>query len=166
MSTCAVLDRLPKMQVAPEMLITASRALAAIGSDIRFAHHEAATPTTIIASAAGDEVSTAIADVFRSHAQDFQKLGGQVAAFHDQFTQALTGGADAYQGAEAANAAVLSPAAAVAPAADDNPWTFLVQLGALILTPPIFVALLGLASTLLATYWAATLFSQIVLGNA
>lgn len=163
MSTCPVVDMLPKMQVAPETLITASRDLAAIGSDIKFAHLEAAAPTVNIPSAAGDEVSAAIADLFGAHAQDFQKLGGQAAAFHDQFIQTLTGGANAYASAEAANSAVLS---AAAPAADDNPWTFLVQLGALILTPPFFLALLGFASTLLATYWAVTLFSNVVLGNA
>jgi len=163
MSAVAGVDMLPKMQVAPESLISASRHLAAIGSDLDCAHLRAAAPTTNIASAAGDEVSTAIAGLFGSHAEEFQQVSLQAAAFHERFTQALSNGAHAYASAEASNAAVLS---AAAPAADDNPWTFLVQLGALILTPPIFVALLGLASTLLATYWAATLFSTIVLGNA
>lgn len=166
MSSVAVVDMLPKMQVAPESLITASRELAAIGSELDFAHLKAAAPTTDIASAASDEVSTAIAGVFGLHAEEFQKVSARAAAFHDQFTQTLTNGAHAYASAEASSAAALSSAALAAPAADDNPWTFLVQLGALILTPPIFVALLGLASTLLATYWAAMLFSNIVLGNA
>ena len=163
MSAFAVVDMLPKMQVAPESLIVASRHLAAIGSELDCAHLRAAVPTTNIASAAGDEVSTAIAGLFGLHAEDFQKASAQAVNFHDQFTQALTNGANVYASAEAANASVLS---SVAPAADDNPWTFLVQLGALVLTPPIFVALLGFASTLLATYWAAMLFSKIVLGNA
>ncbi len=157
------MDMLPKMQVAPESLITASHDLAAIGSDLDFAHLRAAAPTTNIASAASDEVSTAIAGLFGSHAEEFQQVSAQAAAFHEQFARNLAGGANAYASAEASNAGVLASAA---PAADDNPWTFLVQLGALILTPPIFVALLGFASTLLATYWAAMLFSKIVLGNA
>ncbi|WP_216638922.1 hypothetical protein, partial [Mycobacterium asiaticum] len=50
------------------------------------------------------------------------------------------------------------------PAADDNPLLFLVQLGALMLTPGIFAGLLGLASTLLATYWAVQLFSAVFSG--
>lgn len=151
------------MQIAPESLITASRDLGVIGSELDFAHLKAAPRTTNIVSAAGDEISAAIAGLFGSHAEEFEKVSAQAAAFHDQFTKTLTGSANAYASAEAASAAALS---SVAPAADDNPWVGLVQLGALVLTPPIFLALLGLASTLLATYWAAMLFSKIVLGAA
>jgi hypothetical protein len=167
-SSFVILDMLPKMQVAPESLITASRELAAIGSAIDCAHLQAAAPTINIASAASDEVSTAIAGLFGSHAQEFQEVSGRAAAFHDQFAQNMARGANAYASAEAGNAGVLSAAAAAAaaPAAEDNFWVGLVQLGALILTPAVFVALLGFASTLLATYWAATLFSTVVLGNA
>ncbi|OBK30681.1 hypothetical protein A5634_15445 [Mycobacterium asiaticum] len=150
------------MQVAPESLLTATRDLGSIGSDLRVAHLEAAAPTTNIASAASDEISTAVAGVFGAHAQDFQKVAEQAAAFHDQFTQQLNGSANAYASAEAASAAALGP---VLPA-EDNGWTTLIQLGALALTPPLFVALLGFASTLLAAYWAVTLFSTVVLGNA
>ncbi|WP_216638339.1 PE family protein [Mycobacterium asiaticum] len=150
------------MQVATESLITAGRDLAAIGSDLNFAQLQAAAPTTNIASAGIDEVSTAVAGLFGSHAQEFQAVAGRAAAFHDQFIQKLTGGANAYATAEAENLAVLS--AASAPAADDNPLLFLVQLGALVLTPGIFAGLLGLASTLLATYWAVQLFSAVFSG--
>lgn len=149
---------LPKMQVAPENLITAGRDLATIGSDMKFAHRQAAAPTTNIASAAGDEVSVAIVDVFGSYGQDFQKLADQATAFHDQFIQALTGGANTYANAEAANADVLS---AVAAPAEDNGWVTLVQLGALVLSPFIVVALLGTMSTLLATYWAVTFLGSV-----
>ncbi|WP_196773102.1 PE family protein [Mycobacterium asiaticum] len=150
------------MQVATESLITAGRDLAAIGSDLNLAQLQAAAPTTNIASAGIDEVSTAVAGLFGSHAQEFQAVAGRAAAFHDQFIQNLTGGANAYATAEAENLAVLS--AAAAPAADDNPLLFLVQLGALVLTPGIFAGLLGLASTLLATYWAVQLFSAVFSG--
>jgi hypothetical protein len=151
---------LPKMQVAPESLITAGRDLAAIGTSLKFAHLEAAAPTTDIASAASDEVSTAIAGVFASQGQDFQKLVGQATTFHDQFVQTLTGGANSYASAESANAAVLSAAPAETNVFD-NPFTAAVWLGAVALSPVIVVALLGFLSTLLATYWAVTFLGTV-----
>lgn len=151
---------LPKMQVAPENLITAARDLATIGSEMKFAHLEAAPPTTSIATAASDEVSAAIAGVFESHGQDFQKLAGQATAFHDQFIQALTGSANAYASAEAANAAVLSAAPAEA-SVFDSPWTTVVWLGAVALSPVIVAAILAFLSTVLATYWAVTFLSTV-----
>ena len=57
--------------------------------------------------AAADEVSAAIAAVFGAHAQGFQALSAQAAAFHQQFIQALTTGAGAYAGVEAASASRL-----------------------------------------------------------
>lgn len=149
---------LPKMQVAPESLTTAARDLATIASDMKFAHLEAAAPTTTIASAASDEVSTAVVGVFASFGEDFQKLAGQATAFHDRFTQALTGSANAYASAEAANATVMS-AAAAEPNYFENPATTLVTLGAIVLAPVIVLALLGFLSTILATYWAVTFLS-------
>jgi PE family len=50
-------------------------------------------------------VSAAIASLFSGHAQAYQALGAQAAAFHEQFVQALTAGAGSYVSAEAANAA-------------------------------------------------------------
>ncbi|BDB41131.1 MULTISPECIES: PE family protein [Mycobacterium] len=144
------------MQVIPENLITTARDLAAIGSDVKFAQISAAAPTTNIATAAADEVSAAIATVFASHGEDFQKLVGQATAFHDQFVQTLTAGANTYANAEAANVAALSAAALPA---EDNGWVTLVQLGALVLSPFIVIALLGTLSTALATYWAVQFLS-------
>lgn len=151
-----VVGMLPKMQVVPESVITAARDLATIGSDMRFANLQAAAPTTNIASAGADEVSAAVVNVFASYGQDFQKLADQATAFHDQFIQALTGSANAYASAEASNVDALSAAvgSAVAAPAEDNGLVTLVQLGALVLSPFIVVALLGTLSTLLATYWA------------
>jgi triacylglycerol lipase len=49
-------------------------------------------------------VSAAITSVFSSHAQQFQALSAQAAAFHDQFVQTLNSGAWSYASTEAANA--------------------------------------------------------------
>lgn len=148
------------MQVVPESLINAAPDLAAIGSGLKCAQLQAAAPTTDIASPASDEVSTAIADVLASHGADFQKLAGQANAFHDQFIARLTGSANTYASAEAANAAVLS-AAPAEPNYFETPWTTLVWLGAVGLAPVMVVGLLGLLSTVLATYWAVTFLGTV-----
>jgi hypothetical protein len=67
------------------------------------AHAAAAVPTTSVAVAAGDEVSAAIASLFSSHAQQYQALNAQAAAFHYQFTNLLNAGAGSYLSAEIAN---------------------------------------------------------------
>ena len=89
--------------VSPEMMAAAATDVAGIGSTITAANAAAALPTTGVASAAADEVSTAIAALFSQHAVGFQEVAGQAAAFHAQFVQALNAGADAYVRAEAAN---------------------------------------------------------------
>ncbi len=75
---------------APDMLATAATDVAGIGSSLRAAHAAAATQTTTVMAAAGDEVSTAIAALFSGHAQQYQALSAQAAAFHTQFVRALT----------------------------------------------------------------------------
>ena len=75
---------------APEMVTSAASDLVNIGSKISDAHAAAATSTTALIPAAGDEVSAAIASLFSSRAQAFQALSAQAAAFHTQFAQALT----------------------------------------------------------------------------
>ncbi|MGA9361458.1 MAG: PE family protein, partial [Mycobacterium sp.] len=90
---------------APEMMTSAAMDLAGLGSMLSEAHAVAAVPTTGILAAAEDEVSAAIASLFSGHAQAYQALGAQAAAFHDQFVQALTAGAGSYASAEAANVA-------------------------------------------------------------
>ncbi|MCV7075962.1 PE family protein, partial [Mycobacterium szulgai] len=89
---------------APDLLANAASDLASIGSHITAANFAAALPTNAVAAAGADEVSAAIAALFGSHAQQYQALSAQVSAFHDQFVQTLTGGANAYAIAEAANA--------------------------------------------------------------
>jgi hypothetical protein len=87
---------------APEMMAEAATDLATIGSTVRAAHL-AAAPTVAVLPPAADEVSTGIAHLFSRYAQDFQKLAGHAAAFHEQIVQHLTGSAGSYAAAEAAN---------------------------------------------------------------
>ena len=70
---------------APEALVAAASNVAGIGSTIGAANAAAATSTTEVIAAAGDEVSAAIASLFSSHAQDYQALSAQATAFHTQF---------------------------------------------------------------------------------
>jgi triacylglycerol lipase len=92
----------------PEFVASAATDLSNIASSLSAAHAAAAVPTTAVVAAAGDEVSAAIAALFSSHAQGFQALGAQAAAFHAQFVQTLTGAAGAYAAAEATNASPLA----------------------------------------------------------
>ena len=70
-------------------------------------------PTTTVVAAAEDEVSAAIASLFSGHAQEYQALSAQAAAFHSQFVQTLNAAAGAYAAAEATNASPLQAALAV-----------------------------------------------------
>jgi len=108
---------------APEMMTAAASDVASIGSTLSAANAAAAAPTSGIVAAAGDEVSAAIAALFSRHAQAYQALGAQAAAFHEQFVQALSAGAASYVGAEGANVATFTanPAASAA-AALVAPW--------------------------------------------
>jgi PE family len=102
------------VMAAPQLVEAAATDLAAIGSALGAAHVAAATPTRVLLPAAADEVSAGIAQLFSQHADGYQKLAGQAASFHGQFTQQLTASANAYASAEAAGAALLRPAAASA----------------------------------------------------
>jgi hypothetical protein len=101
---------------APELITVAATDLANIGSTINAAHIAAATPTVAVVPAAADEVSSSIAHLFSQHAQDYQALAGQAAAFHEKFVQQLTSSAGSYAHAEAANAASFNPLGSVAAA--------------------------------------------------
>ncbi|HTY29970.1 PE family protein [Mycobacterium sp.] len=93
----------------PQMMTSAASDLATIGSNVSAAHLVAAAPTLAVIPAAADEVSASIAHLFSAHAQDYQALAGQAAAFHQQFVQNLTGGAASYVSAESGIAATLTP---------------------------------------------------------
>ena len=93
--------------ISPENFSATVADLDGIGSTIRTANAAAALPTTTVLAAAQDEVSTTIAALFGRHAQEFQALSAQAAAFHNQFTQALSSAGGAYSLAEAANVSPL-----------------------------------------------------------
>ena len=90
---------------APELMTAAAADVAGIGSTLNVANAIAVATTTRILAATQDGVSAAIAELFSGHAQAYQALSAQAAAFHEQFVQALTAGAGAYASAEAANVA-------------------------------------------------------------
>ncbi|OSC37026.1 PE family protein, partial [Mycobacterium decipiens] len=89
---------------APDLLMTATADVAAIGSSVRAANLAVLAPTGTLLAAAGDEVSAAIASLFSGHAEEYQAVSAQVAAFHGRFVQALSAASGAYAAAEAANA--------------------------------------------------------------
>ncbi|WP_186243690.1 PE family protein, partial [Mycobacterium simulans] len=95
------------VSVAPEFVMAVATRLGTIDSTISAASVAAAASTTELLPAAGDEVSAAIAELFETHAHQYQQLSVQAATFHRQFVQALTGGAGAYASAESANASAL-----------------------------------------------------------
>jgi hypothetical protein len=89
--------------VVPEFIGQVAGQIENIGSALGAAHAAAVGPTTGVVAAAGDEVSAAIASVFSGHAQAYQALNAQAAAFHTQFTKLLNAGAASYVGTEIAN---------------------------------------------------------------
>ena len=86
---------------APEIMAAAATDLATIGSDVSAVHTAAAAPTVALVPAAADEVSASIAQLFSQHAQGYQALAGQAAAFHEQFVGNLKAGAASYASIEA-----------------------------------------------------------------
>jgi PE family len=92
------------VNAVPGTVLAAAADLAGIGSVISQANAAAAAPTIGAMAPGADEVSVMIAALFGSHAQAYQMIGVQAAAFHDQFVQILSGGANSYAAAEAENA--------------------------------------------------------------
>ncbi|WP_415623967.1 PE family protein, partial [Mycobacterium intermedium] len=88
-----------------EIVVAAATELEGIRSTLEAAN--AAAPTTRIAAAAADEVSTAIASFFATYAQEYRALSWQAAAFHAQFIQSLTSSVNWYASAEASNVSFL-----------------------------------------------------------
>jgi hypothetical protein len=97
----------------PELMAVAATNLATIDSSLNAAHAAAATQTLEVLPAAADEVSAGIAELFSAHAQEYQGVAGQAAAFHEQFVAHLDASASSYATAEAASAATLLPAAGI-----------------------------------------------------
>ena len=92
------------VNASPQALAQAASDLANIGSTINQANGEAAAATAEMPAPAADQVSAAVAALLGAHAQDYQEVSSQLAAFHDQFVQALTGSGASYASTEAANA--------------------------------------------------------------
>ncbi|MGB9226140.1 PE family protein, partial [Mycobacterium sp.] len=87
----------------PETMLARAADLAGVGSVINQANALAAAETVALQAPAADAVSAAVAALFGSHAQSYQTIGAQMAAFHDQFVQNLAASGGAYASAEAAN---------------------------------------------------------------
>jgi hypothetical protein len=92
------------LSTTPDIVATAASNLAGTGSALSAANASAAAPTTAIAAAAQDEVSTALAGLFGNLGQEFQALSAQAQAFHEQFVGTLNAGTAQYVSTEAANA--------------------------------------------------------------
>jgi hypothetical protein len=91
---------------APEYVAAAATDLAGIGSAISDANTFAAVPTLgAVIPAGADAVSAEIAALFSAHAQAYQTISAQAAAFHDQFVQLMSFGGQQYALSEAANLA-------------------------------------------------------------
>ncbi|KZS58994.1 PE family protein [Mycobacterium ostraviense] len=91
----------------PPAMAAAAADFAGIGTAINEAAAAMAVPTTAIAAAAADEVSTVIAQLFGAFGQEYQAINAQLGALYNQFTQKLVAAANAYFGDEAISAAIL-----------------------------------------------------------
>lgn len=100
------------LHASPEALKAAASSIAGIGSEISSANAAASLPTTGLVAAAADQVSAQVAALFSSHAQGYQQLSTQVAAFHEKFVQALGASAASYADAETSAARALDNAVA------------------------------------------------------
>lgn len=87
----------------PDLLQGAAQDLAGIRASLTEVVAAVAGPTSGIAAAAQDEISTAIAAMFGSFGEEFQVVHAQAQAFHEQFVALMNAGAGAYASAEAAN---------------------------------------------------------------
>jgi hypothetical protein len=87
---------------APGTMGAVAGDLAGVGSTLREATAAAAGQTTAITSAAADDVSLAVSELFGAYGQQFQMLSAEAAAFHNEFVSLLNGGAAAYLSAEIA----------------------------------------------------------------
>jgi len=92
------------IRVAPEAVLAKASDLAGIASSIDSANAIAAAQTTTVAAPAADAVSALVADIFGSHAANYQDFSAQMATFHEQLVQKLIATSNAYGYAEAENA--------------------------------------------------------------
>jgi hypothetical protein len=138
---------------SPETLAAPTADLATIDSSLSAAHTAAAAQTIALAPPAADEVSASIAHLFSQHAEGYQAVAGQAAAFHEQFIQSLKASARSYASTEAANTSSLrslgasTGSHASANAAAQNPsllpvnvtWGDVLAALVLLLVPPLLL---------------------------
>lgn len=93
------------VNVAPEYVVAAATDLSGIGSTIEAANCAAAVSITAVAPPAADTVSAQLAQLFGGHAQTYQSVSAQAAAFHSSFVDTFSASAAGYARAEVANTA-------------------------------------------------------------
>jgi len=89
----------------PEVLSGAASTLSGIGDAMAARNAAAEAPTTGLAPAASDIVSTMTAAQFGKQGVAYQQLAAQATEVHEQLVTTLRSGAGAYALTEAANAA-------------------------------------------------------------
>ncbi|HTQ22374.1 PE-PPE domain-containing protein [Mycobacterium sp.] len=104
-----------------------------IGTSLEEATLAALTPTSTMLPAGADEISTAIAALFNSHATEFQQIAALAQRFHARFGQLLGHAADAYQCTEQAAEQMLRDAVAEI----EQPFTSLLGAAPTPVPPPV-----------------------------
>jgi PPE-repeat protein len=101
----------------PEELLAAAAQLEGIGTSLTAQNAGAAAPTTTIAPAAADPVSTLQAGIFSTYGTLYQQLAAEAQSVQQQFVQTLGLSSGTYSATEAANATAASnPANTIATA--------------------------------------------------
>lgn len=134
------------VSVVPGIMTAAAADLEKIASVLDEAHRSAASATLALSPAAADEVSVGIAQLFAQHAQDYQVVTREAAAFHEEFVTKLTASSSAYASAEELIASLLresGPRAADSTSAWQNLNYFVTYFPVLVLLlaviPPLWV---------------------------
>ncbi|MHA7653304.1 PE family protein [Mycobacterium sp. ML4] len=91
----------------PQVMAAAATELSGIGAAIGEAAATAAAPTTGLLTAAADEVSQAIANLFGAYGQEFQSISAQVGGLYQGLVQNLSAATNYYANADAINRAAL-----------------------------------------------------------
>jgi hypothetical protein len=91
----------------PQLMASVAAEVNGIGANLSAANAAAAGPTSSLAAAAKDEISAALAKAFGAYGAEYQSLVGELAGWHGQFAQTLTGAATAYAQTETAIASGL-----------------------------------------------------------
>jgi hypothetical protein len=92
---------MPYLVAAPEVMSGAAADIDGIGWRLNAANFAAASPTSDLAAAAHDEVSTAIAKLFGEYGRAYQTAVPQAASFHSDFARTLVAARATYADAEA-----------------------------------------------------------------